>query len=77
MNYKVCFAELAEENLLRLFDCLLQRAATAEDLGHAQHVIDTLRTTLDLQLALTWRSTRSKIRQVGPGHVQCALEEVQ
>lgn len=52
MSFKVCFSESAEDDILRLFDFLLEQATTVEDLDHAQHVIDALKTTINMQLAL-------------------------
>lgn len=51
MKFEVRFAPSAEEDLLRLFDFLLERAQTLEDLEQAQAVLDALRTGILSHLA--------------------------
>jgi len=58
MAFLVRFAPEAEDDLLRLFDFLLARAYTLEDLDHAQRVIEVLRTAVTHQLARTPYSFR-------------------
>jgi len=58
MNFKVRFAPEAEQDLERLFDFLLERARSAQDLDAAQGLIDSLRLTLTSSLALTPYSFR-------------------
>lgn len=41
-GFEVRYTEAARDDLLRLFDFLLERAQTLEDLDDAQFVIDTL-----------------------------------
>lgn len=53
MTFRVRFAPAAERDLVRLFDHLLERAETVEDLDRAQQVIDVLRQAVDRQLAQT------------------------
>lgn len=56
--FRVQFAPAAGEDLVRLFDHLLERVETLEDLEHAQEVIHTLRQAIAHQLALTPYSFR-------------------
>ena len=53
MSFAVRLAPAAETDLEGLFDFLLDRAESPEDLDRAQAAIDTLRATLQQQLALT------------------------
>lgn len=53
MSFRVRFAPEAEEDLLLLFDFLLERARYPEDLDAAQRVIEALRTAIHAQLAIT------------------------
>lgn len=53
MSFDVRFAVAAEDDLTRLFDFLLERAKTHEDLDHAQGVIDVVRSAILNQLAMT------------------------
>jgi plasmid stabilization system protein ParE len=53
VKFHVRFAPAAERDLVRLFDDLLERAETVEDLDRAQQVIDVLRQAVDGQLAMT------------------------
>jgi len=52
-SYSVAFAPTAEADLMRLFDFLLERAETTEDLDRAQSAIDAIRVAVHHQLALT------------------------
>lgn len=58
MRYRVDFAPAAVEDLLRLFDYLIERAQCAEDLDRAQEVIASLRLAIESQLAVTPYSFR-------------------
>ncbi|MFO1252800.1 MAG: type II toxin-antitoxin system RelE/ParE family toxin [Inhella sp.] len=58
MNFKVRFAPEPEQDLERLFDFLLERARSVEDLEAAQGLIDALRLTIANGLALTPYSFR-------------------
>ncbi len=51
MRYAVEVAPSARADLERLFDFLLDRAATLEDLAQAQAAIDALRSALEQQLS--------------------------
>jgi len=51
MRYVVEVAPSARADLERLFDFLLDRAATLEDLAQAQAAIDALRSALEQQLS--------------------------
>ena len=53
MSFRVRFAPAAQEDLVRLFDYLLERAETPEDLDRAQEVIEALRQAIFRQLAVT------------------------
>lgn len=53
MSFTVELSPAAIADFERLFDFLLERAETAEDLGQAQEAIDTIRTVLQHQLATT------------------------
>lgn len=63
MRFAVSFAASAEDDLLRLFDHLLERANTPEDLDRTQEVIDSLRSALLLHLA----SSPWSYRKAGDG----------
>lgn len=58
MRYRVDFAPKAIEDLLRLFDYLIGRAQTVEDLDKAEEVIASLRQAIESQLAVTPYSFR-------------------
>jgi plasmid stabilization system protein ParE len=51
MTFKVEFAAAAGGDLLRLFDYLLERATTTDDLLHAERVVESLRAAILGQLA--------------------------
>jgi plasmid stabilization system protein ParE len=53
MSFVVVLSPSAEADLARLFDFLLDRAETAEDLDHAQAAIDAIRTAAQHRLAIT------------------------
>ena len=53
MNFIVELAPTAEEDLERLFDFLLDRAETSEELDHAQAAIEAIRSTAQHRLAVT------------------------
>ncbi len=48
----------AERDLARLFDFLIDRAETAEELDHAQSAIDAIRAAVEYRLAVTPYSFR-------------------
>jgi plasmid stabilization system protein ParE len=58
MRFDVRFSTAADEDLQRLFDFLLDRAETSEDLDQAQSVIDAVRSAAMDQLATTPYSFR-------------------
>lgn len=58
MSFIVQLSPTAEADLERLFDFLLERAETTEDLDHAQAAIDTIRAITNQQLAVTPYSFR-------------------
>jgi plasmid stabilization system protein ParE len=58
MSFDVRFAEAAEEDLIRLFEFLLERAETTDDLDRAQHAIDAIRSAALHHLASTPYSFR-------------------
>ena len=58
MNFNVRFSAGADEDLGRLFDFLIDRAQTVEDLDLAQLAINAIRTTAVAQLATTPSSFR-------------------
>lgn len=58
MRYRVAFAPAAIEDLLRLFDYLIERAETVEDLDQAEETIASLRLAVENQLAVTPYSFR-------------------
>jgi plasmid stabilization system protein ParE len=53
VSFRVQFAAAADEDLVRLFQHLLERAETLEDLDRAEAVIGALRQAIFGQLALT------------------------
>lgn len=53
MTFEVRFATGAEDDLLRLFDFMLQRARTLEDLDLARAAIDAVRSAALSHLAVT------------------------
>jgi len=58
MSFTVELSPTAEADLERLFDFLLDRAETTEELDRAQAAIDTIRATTQHQLAVTPYSFR-------------------
>lgn len=58
MSFDVQLTPTAELDLERLFDYLLERAETIEDLDRAQAAIDAIRAVMQRQLALTPYSFR-------------------
>jgi plasmid stabilization system protein ParE len=58
MSFAVAISPSAEADLERLFDFLLDRAETTEELDLAQAAIDTIRVTMQQQLAVTPYSFR-------------------
>jgi plasmid stabilization system protein ParE len=58
MSFDVRFAAAAEDDLIRLFEFLLDRAETAEDLDRAQIAIDAIRSATLHHLASTPYSFR-------------------
>lgn len=53
MSFVVELSPSAEADLERLFDFLLDRAETTEDLDHAQAAIDAIRAAAEHRLAIT------------------------
>ena len=53
MNFIVELSPTAEADLERLFDFLLERCETSEDLDRAQSAIDAIRATAQHRLAIT------------------------
>ena len=49
--FRVRYTEAARDDLLRLFDHLLERASTAEELDQAQAAIDAIRAGVETNLA--------------------------
>ena len=49
--FEVRYSDSAREDLLRLFDFLLDRAKTAEDFDSAQLAIDVIRNTVERSLS--------------------------
>ncbi len=49
-GFSVQYADAAREDLLRLFDFLLERAKTAEDFEAEQHTIDAIRDAVQQRL---------------------------
>jgi plasmid stabilization system protein ParE len=62
VTFEVRFSPAAEDDLARLFDFLLDRADTAEDLDYAQRVIVAVRSAVMNQLAATPYSFRKAAR---------------
>jgi plasmid stabilization system protein ParE len=62
MSFEVVFSPEADDNLARLFDFLLDRAETAEDLTLADEAIQAIRSALTNQLAASPYS----FRKTGP-----------
>jgi plasmid stabilization system protein ParE len=58
MTFAVRFSAAAEDDLMRLFDFLLDRAETLEDLDRAQAAIEAVRSATLNQLAATPYSFR-------------------
>jgi plasmid stabilization system protein ParE len=58
MSFEVCFAAAAEDDLIRLFEFLLERAKTTEDLDRAQQAIDAIESATLHHLASTPYSFR-------------------
>lgn len=49
--FEVHYSESARDDLLRLFDFLLERAKTAEDFALAQRALDVIRDTVERSLS--------------------------
>ena len=62
MSFVVELSPTAEADLERLFDFLLDRAETSEDLDHAQAAIDAIGAAAQLRLATTPFSFRKASR---------------
>jgi plasmid stabilization system protein ParE len=62
MSFVVEFSPAAEVDLGRLFDFLLDRVETKEDLDRAQSAIDAIRATAQQRLAITPFSFRKAAR---------------
>jgi plasmid stabilization system protein ParE len=58
MSFEVRFSPEAEEDLLRLFDFLLERASHVADLALAQQAVDAIQAAIHGQLARTPYSFR-------------------
>ena len=58
MSFEVRFAAAAEDDLIRLFEFLLERAKTAEDLDRAEHAADAIELAALHHLASTPYSFR-------------------
>ena len=58
MSFEVRFAAAAEDDLIRLFEFLLERAETTEDLDRAQQAIDAINSAALHHLASTPYSFR-------------------
>jgi plasmid stabilization system protein ParE len=52
-RFNVRYAPGARDDVLRLFDFLLERAQTAQDLDYAQHAIDAMAEAVERQLSRT------------------------
>lgn len=52
-GFAVRYTDAARDDLLRLFDFLLDRARTAEDLDHAQHALDAITEAVEGHLGRT------------------------
>jgi plasmid stabilization system protein ParE len=53
MSFLVELSQTAEADVERLFDFLLERAETTEELDHAQAAIDAIRAAVQQRLAIT------------------------
>lgn len=62
MSFVVELSPSAQDDLERLFDFLLDRAATSEDLDLAQAAIDAIRAAMQQQLATTPYSFRKALQ---------------
>ena len=62
MSFAVELSPAAEADLERLFDFLLGRAETTEDLDRAQAAIDAIRAAARHRLAITFFSFRKAVR---------------
>jgi plasmid stabilization system protein ParE len=70
VSFEVTFAASAEADLLRLFDYLLEKVETAEDLLRAQGVLDTLRVAITSHLVMSpW-----SYRKAGDGRTSTRRE---
>lgn len=58
MRFEVRFSAAAADDLERLFDFLLERAQTVEDLDLAQSAVETVRSAVENLLAVTPYSFR-------------------
>jgi plasmid stabilization system protein ParE len=67
--FEVRFADSARDDLLRLFDFLLDRAATVQDLDRARRAVDSIEETVARQLARTPFS----FRKAGTGSLRREL----
>lgn len=52
-NFDVRYTDAARDDLIRLFDYLLERAQTIEELDHAQGAIDALSRAVESHLSRT------------------------
>ena len=50
-SFTVRYTDAAREDLFQLFDFLLERAHTIEDLDAAQHALDTIATEIETHLS--------------------------
>ena len=62
MKFDVRFTVEAQDDLVRLFEFLLERATTTEDLDHAQAAIEAVRAAVMTQLSATPYSFRKADR---------------
>jgi plasmid stabilization system protein ParE len=62
VSFVVELSPTAEEDLERLFDFLIDRAETTEDLDRAQAAIDAIRATAQHRLAITPFSFRKAVQ---------------
>ncbi|MCM2479799.1 type II toxin-antitoxin system RelE/ParE family toxin [Serpentinimonas maccroryi] len=64
LPYQVRFTPVAEDDLLRLADFLVERSQTLEELDRAEDVIRMLRQTIEVQLStMPW-----SFRKAAPGN---------